>query len=69
MTLISHSLGMDIKILKDRQILKDLAIKAGQIYEALDIVGKDYKIAIPMKHKGKFKHVLVSADESELVED
>ena len=68
MTKTSHSLGMDIKILKDRQILKDLAIKVGQIYEVLDIVVDMYKIAIPMKHKGKFRNILVSEDEGELID-
>lgn len=58
----------NIKILKDRQILKDLAIKVGQIYEVLDIVVDSYKIAVPMKHRGKFRNILVSEDEGELID-
>jgi len=57
-----------IKIAQDRQILPDLFIRKDMDYEVLDIVGDTFKIAIPMKRKGKYKYALVSENEGELVD-
>lgn len=59
---------MRVKILKERQILKDLKIEEGKVYEILAVIGDSYKIALPMKQKNKTKHVLVNEDEGVLVD-
>ena len=57
-----------IKILKDRQILKNLKIEKDKLYEILDVVQNTYKIKVPMKRNGFFKQALVTEDEGILVD-
>lgn len=59
---------MNLKILTDKKFLETCVVKKGEFYEVLDIVQNTYKIAVPMKRKGKFKHVLINEDEGELVD-
>lgn len=59
---------MNLKMLTDKQIVPTVILQKGGIYQVLDIVVDSYKIAVPMKRKGKFKHVLVNEDEGELVD-
>lgn len=59
---------MKLKMLKDRQIYNGLNLEKDKTYEVLDIIQDTYKIAVPMKRQGKFKHVLVNEDEGELVD-
>lgn len=59
---------MQIRALTDRQIWKNLKLEKDKIYEVLDIVQDCYKIAIPMKHKGKFQQVLIAENEGELID-
>lgn len=58
----------NLRMLQDRQILTNLTLQKDTLYEVLDIVQNSYKIAVPMRRKGKFKHVLVNEDEGELVD-
>lgn len=60
---------MKLKITKQTPRLLELGIEKDKTYEVLEIVQDTYKIAVPMKRKGKFKHVLVNEDEGELIED
>lgn len=59
----------NIKMLQNREVLKDLTLQKDKIYEVLDIVQDSYKIAVPMKRKGKFKYVLIGEDEGELLDE
>lgn len=58
---------MKLKILKETPRLIELGIEKDKIYELDDVIIDSYKIAVPMKRKGKFKYVLVNEDEGELV--
>jgi len=51
-----------------RQILPDITLEKGNLYEVLDIIEDSYVVAFPMKRKGKFKRVFVNEGEGELVD-
>lgn len=59
---------MKLLITGDNQRLTDLGIEKGKTYEVLDIVQKDYLIAVPMKQKGKFKYVLINDEDGEPID-
>jgi hypothetical protein len=59
---------MNLKIIQQTPRLTELGIEKGKTYEVLEIVQDTYKIAVPMKRKGKFTQVLVNEDEGELVD-
>ena len=53
------------------QVMKEQKVKNENKYELDEdrlIVIDQWKIKVPMKRKGKFKHVLVNEDEGELVD-
>lgn len=60
---------MKLRITKQTSRLTELGIEKDEEYEVLDIIQDTYKIAVPMKRKEKFKHVLVNEDEGELVDE
>ena len=59
---------MRAKLLKNRQILKNLSVVKDRIYEVLDIVEGKCKILVPGVRKGNFYNVLVADDEIELID-
>lgn len=59
---------MNLKMNITRQILPDITLEKGNLYEVLDIIEDSYVVAFPMKRKGKFKRVLVNEGEGELVD-
>lgn len=59
---------MNLKITKQTPRLLELGIEKDKTYEVLEIIQDTYKIAVPMKRKGKFKHILVNDGEGELVD-
>lgn len=57
-----------LKILKETPRLTELGIEKDKTYEVDSVVVDTYKILVPMKRQGKFKHVLINEDEGELVD-
>ncbi len=61
---------MKLKIRIEKQIA-DIHLERGKEYELAEdesIVHDCYKIKVPMKQAGKFRHVLVNENEGELVD-
>lgn len=63
-----RTIDMKLKITQQTPRLTELGIEKDKTYEVLEIVQDTYKIAVPMKRKGRFKHVLVNDGEGELVD-
>jgi len=58
---------MKLKMIKN--ILRGgFALDEGETYEVDSVVVDSYQIKVPMRQKNRFKYVLVSDDEGELVD-
>jgi hypothetical protein len=60
---------MKLKMLKDRFVDKGINLEKDKTYEVDSVVVDSYRIAVPMKRKGKFKYALVGDDEAQLLDE
>lgn len=59
---------MKLKVTQETPRLTELGIEKDTIYEVDSVVVDSYRIAAPMKRKGKFRYALIGETEGELVD-